>query len=408
MSVVVVKRPPRALPPEVPSEAVALEAPPEIPRGGEQSLLMSLLPMVGMASSSAFFFMPGSPAMSKVMGGMMLASTAVMGVAQAVRGRQGTGGQLSQARRDYFAYLAQTRRQVRRTARAQRDAQFQLHPAPDQLWSLVADHERLWERRPGDDDFAQVRMGLGPQQLATALVAPTTAPLDELEPLTSAAMRRFLGAHSSVDGLPMAVSLRAFYHLTVSGDPDSAPGTVRAMVAQLATLHSPEDMVIAVCAGGRAARRWEWAKWLPHVQLAGPVDGSGSRRLFSDDLSELEGLLADRLEGRPRFHREAPALLDQPHVVVVLDGGAIPGDSLLASAEGLQGVTVVEVVPGELGEPRGGLSVVATPETLMLQHTGRPALRGAARHAVPRGGRVAGAAAGAAAAGRRRATTSRC
>lgn len=74
-----------------------------------------------------------------------------------------------------------------------------------------------------------------------------------------------------------------------------------------------------------------------------------------------------RLEGRPRFGRESQPLLDQPHIVVVLDGGMVPPDSLFAAAEGLQGVTIVEVVPGELDEPRGGLSVVVRPGLLRLE-----------------------------------------
>lgn len=41
--------------------------------------------------------------------------------------------------------------------------------------------------------------------------------------------------------------------------------------------------------------------------------------------------------------------------------------SVLASAEGLQGVTVIEVVPGEVQGARGGLSVVVQPESLQLE-----------------------------------------
>ncbi|GAA1929686.1 type VII secretion protein EccC [Streptantibioticus ferralitis] len=341
-------------------------------------MMMALLPMLGMASSAAFFFMPGQQAFMKVMGGLMVASTGAMAIAQAVRMRQGPSGQMSQARRDYFKYLAQVRKQVRRTAAAQRAAQFHLHPSPDQLWSLVAEGKRVWERRINDEDFAQVRIGVGPQQLASPLVAPTTAPVDELEPLTSAAMRQFLSAHGALDGLPMAVSLRSFYHLTVSGTPESVYGNARAMLAQLAALHSPEDLVIAVVAGRGAASEWEWTKWLPHTQLPGSLDGAGTRRLFSDDLSELEELLSKHLEGRPRFHRNGELLLDQPHVVIVVDNATVPPESVIASPEGLQGVTVIEVVAGDLYEPSGALSVIVQPGQLRTEtadgivYEGRP------------------------------------
>ncbi|MER0245501.1 type VII secretion protein EccCa [Streptomyces sp. HSW2009] len=375
MSQIVVKRPPRALPSDVPSEELRLEPPPELPRGQQEGVLMQLLPMLGMGSSVVFFFMPGTPPFMRVMGALMLVSTVGMVVAQFVRYRRGTQGQLADVRRDYLKYLAQTRRQIRRTARAQRDAQFYLHPAPDQLWALAAEAgarptgdapSRVWERRISDPDFGQVRVGLGAQQLATPLVAPDTAPVDELEPLSAGAMQRFVAVHGALDGLPMAISLRRFYHLTLSGEPRAAHGLARALVAQLAALHSPDDLLVAVVAAPGAVPRWDWTKWLPHTQLPGTVDGAGTKRLFGDDLGELEELLAGRLDGRPRFNRDGQPLLDQPHLVIVLDGGMVPPDSVFAAPEGLQGVTVVEVISGELDELRGGLSVDVQPGRLRL------------------------------------------
>ncbi|MFJ1643597.1 type VII secretion protein EccCa [Streptomyces sp. NPDC088258] len=366
MSQIVVKRPPRALPAEVPAEQVQLQSPPELPRGQQEGAMMQLLPMLGMGGSVVFFFMTPNPIM-RIMGMVMIASTVAMAVAMLVRHRRGSQGQLADMRRDYLKYLTQTRRAVLRTAHLQRDAQFYLHPSPEQLWALVAEGSRVWERRPGDDDFGQVRIGLGSQQLATPLVAPETAPVDELEPLTAGAMQKFITAHSTIDGLPMAVSLRAFYHLTVSGEPESVRSTARAMVGSLVSTHSPEDLVVAVVAGPEAAPRWEWVKWLPHAQARGTGDGAGTRRLITTDVLELEELLAERLEGRPRFQGGGHPLLDQPHIVLVLDSRSVPPLSVFASAEGLQGVTVIEVVPGEEQGARGGLSVVVHPESLRLE-----------------------------------------
>ncbi|MEV4684793.1 type VII secretion protein EccCa [Streptomyces kurssanovii] len=366
MSQIVVKRPPRALPSEVPSEQVQLQPPPELPRGQQEGALMQLLPMLGMGGSVVFFFMTPNPIM-RIMGMVMIASTVAMAIAMLVRYRRGTQGQLADLRRDYLKYLTQTRRTVLRTAHLQRDAQFYLHPSPEQLWALVAEGSRVWERRVADADFAQVRIGLGSQQLATPLVPADTAPVDDLEPLTAGAMQQFLTAHSTLDGLPMAVSLRAFYHLTVSGDAESVRATARAMIGSLVSLHSPEDLVIAIACGQGEASQWEWAKWLPHVQAPGPGDGAGSRRYITTDSRDLQDMLASHLEGRPRFHGGNHPLLDQPHVVVVLDGQSVPPMSALAAAEGLQGVTLIEVVPGELTGARGGLSVTVQPDSLQLE-----------------------------------------
>ncbi|MFB7443703.1 MULTISPECIES: type VII secretion protein EccCa [Streptomyces] len=366
MSQIIVKRPPRALPSEVPTEEVVLQPPPELPRGHQESVLMQLLPTLGMGGSVVFFFTNGQPFM-KIMGMVMIASTVAMSIAMVVRFRRGSQGQLADLRRDYLSYLSQTRRTALDTGKAQRDAQYYLHPSPEQLWALVAEGSRVWERRPGDEDFAQVRIGLGPQSLATPLVSPETGPVDQLEPLTAGAMQRFVATHGVLDALPMAVSLRAFYHVTVSGDPQSVRASARALAGSLASLHSPEDLVIVVAAGRTELSHWEWAKWLPHVQLSDTVDGAGSRRLIGSDSRELEQLLATRLTGRPRFHPNASPLPDEPHIVVVLDGLSLPPDSVLAAPEGLQGVTVLEVVPEELSGARGDLSIVVQPHALHLE-----------------------------------------
>jgi S-DNA-T family DNA segregation ATPase FtsK/SpoIIIE len=366
VSHIVVKRPPRALPSEVPTQEIVLQPPPELPRGHQESVLMQLLPTLGMGGSVVFFFTSGQPFM-RIMGMVMIASTIAMSIAMVVRFRRGSQGQLADMRRDYLSYLAQTRRAAVDTARAQRDAQYFLHPSPEQLWALVAEGSRVWERRTGDEDFAQVRIGLGAQALATAVVAPETAPVEQLEPLTAGAMQRFLAVHGTLDDLPMAISLRAFYHVTISGDPRSVRSSARAVTGSLAALHSPEDLILVVAAGREALPHWEWAKWLPHVQAPGAVDGAGSRRLIDSDTRELENLLASRLTGRPRFHPNAAPLPEEPHIVVVLDGLSLPPDSVLANPEGLQGVTVLEVVPGELTTGGGELSIVVQPDALHLE-----------------------------------------
>ncbi|WP_405950961.1 type VII secretion protein EccCa [Streptomyces prunicolor] len=366
MSHIVVKRPPRALPSEVPTDEIVLQPPPELPRGHQESVLMQLLPTLGMGGSVVFFFTNGQPFM-KIMGMVMIVSTVAMSIAMVVRFRRGNQGQLADLRTDYLRYLAQTRRTALDTARAQRDAQYYLHPSPEQLWALVAEGSRVWERRPGDEDFGQVRIGLGRQSLATPLIAPETGGVDQLEPLTAGAMQRFLSVHGNLDDLPMAVSLRAFSYLTISGEAQSVRSSARALAGSLAALHSPEDLMIVVAAARESLPHWEWAKWLPHAQAPGATDGAGTRRLIDSDIRELENLISARLTGRPRFHPDATALPDEPHIVIVLDGVSLPPDSVLANPEGLQGVTLVDVVPGEPAAVRGELSIVVQPTSLHLE-----------------------------------------
>jgi DNA segregation ATPase FtsK/SpoIIIE, S-DNA-T family len=253
-------------------------------------------------------------------------------------GGQPRRAELMAMRRDYLRQLAVLRRQVRATVTAQRTALSYRHPEPDQLW-CVAESYRLWERRPPDPDFAVVRIGSGPQSLATPLRAPVTAELDDLEPVTAGALRRFLDTYSVVPGLPVAVSLRGFARVHVRGS--GARGLVRAVIAQLATFHAPADLRVALCpAPGRRAE-WDEIKWLPHATHPTRVDAAGPVRLVATSVAELDLLLADLIGGRPAHGGTAP--VNGPHIVVVLDGGDPAGGRQLAGERGIAGVTVLDL-----------------------------------------------------------------
>ncbi|WP_033343528.1 type VII secretion protein EccC [Catenuloplanes japonicus] len=302
MATVIVRRPPRRAAPEIPGGELAVDAPPELPEptGGRWQQLMTALPMLGGSVAMAMMFGRGGGTYSYVVGAIFGVSSLAMLVTSWGNSGGPKRAEVATARREYLRRLAALRRRARQTALAQRDGLRYRHPDPDRLWSTVDSH-RLWERRATDPDFGIVRVALGPQTLATPLAPPVTRPLAELEPMCAGALRRFLDAYSVVPDLPVAVSLRAFSRIHVR----NARGTVRAMLAQLAVFHSPDDLVIAVCAGPERRADWEWVKWLPHALHRTRTDAAGPVRLVARTGAELSALLTDQAG----------------HVVVVLDGG---------------------------------------------------------------------------------------
>ncbi|MEW1584214.1 type VII secretion protein EccCa [Micromonospora vinacea] len=360
MSTVVIKRPPRRPAPEIPAGELSVEAPPEIPvvTGGRWQQMLMLLPMLGGTVAMAMMFGRGGGAYSYVVGGMFgLSSLAMLVTSWGSASGTPKKSEMMAARREYLRHLATLRRRVRRTAGQQRAGLYYRHPDPGRLWSTVDSH-RVWERRPADPDFAVVRVALGPQTLATPLVPPVTRPLEELEPMTAGALRRFLDAYSVVPDLPVALSLRSFARVHVrsagrgrsttpttggppTGDP-AAQALVRAVLTQLAVFHAPDELLVAVCAGPERRACWEWVKWLPHAHHPSRTDALGPVRLVTSSAAELESLLADVLATRSRFSPAGPAT-DGPHVVVVLDGGDLTGASDLTGDGGIDAVTVLDL-----------------------------------------------------------------
>ncbi|MBO4209028.1 type VII secretion protein EccCa, partial [Micromonospora echinofusca] len=193
--------------------------------------------------------------------------------------------------------------------------------------------DRLWERRTNHADFAEVRIGLGQQRLAMTLQAPQTQPVEDLEPLCASSLRRFLRAYTVIEDMPVAVYLRGFARVSLEGDAGTNRGLVRAMVAQLAVFHSPEDLRIAVLANADRLRDWDWVKWLPHTQHGEQTDAAGAVRLVCDSWVDLERLLGgSALDDRGRYEPGALPSPNEPFVVVVLDDPPIPGNHRLAGA----------------------------------------------------------------------------
>jgi S-DNA-T family DNA segregation ATPase FtsK/SpoIIIE len=336
--------------PEQPQGEILLQSPPLLPKGsnaGAMQLMFFLPMMLGMGAMSFVYIGRGGGAMTWVFGALFVSSMAGMIIMSLARGGAAKKAAINEERRDYQRYLGGLRHKVREIAEHQRAVLTMAAPRPDDLWAFV-DRGRLWERRRSDPDFGQVRLGTGPQRLATPLRAPQTVPLEDLDPVSSTALRHFIRTYATVPDLPVAISLRSFAYVDVSGDRNGVLGAIRALLAQLATFHSPDDLRIALCLAADRHGDWEWAKWLPHAHATpsrqeGSTDATGPARLVADNLTTLAELLGADLGERPPFTQAAGMGYDYRHIVVVVDGGRTYGDVAIAPDGGRYAVTVVDV-----------------------------------------------------------------
>ncbi|PPK70908.1 type VII secretion protein EccCa [Actinokineospora auranticolor] len=376
MSTTLFRRQAREKPPEMPGGELSLQEPPVLPEtvgGGMGGTLMYLPMAIGGGAAMLFFMGPQNPQMAFMMAGMMGLMGVMMVVSQLGRGGADRRQRLRGERRDYLRYLAGTRVQVRAVADRQRTALRWRHPEPAALWS-VAMTGRLWERRAAHADFAEVRIGVGPQRLAMTMTPLNTKPVADLEPLSARALRRFTNAYTTIADQPTALFLRGFAQVRYRGDDDTIRASVRALIAQLVTFHSPEDLRIAVCATPDRLPDWDWVKWLPHAQHPVEQDGAGQVRLLTDGVDALTELLAAELADRARFEAAATPSREEPYVVVVLDGTTVPAESRLAAA-GYRNTVVLDVsgaLDGAAGRSRLRLEVTSTElHTVRTDRTGQ-------------------------------------
>lgn len=185
------------------------------------------------------------------------------------------------------------------------------------LLTALGPGPRLWERGPEHPEALAVRLG----------TVDRTAP-DE---------RGLLPA------VPVTVSLREAGALGLAGPRERLAGLTRAVVAQLAALHSPDALEIVLLSTDRArptperTAEWSWLGWLPHLR---PTHGQDCRLLLAYDreqaaartdelLRRLDDHAADRAAAAAAGAPES-ALDTGPRAVVVVDGD--PGSAGLREA----------------------------------------------------------------------------
>ncbi|CAM3167101.1 hypothetical protein WIMU106979_16575 [Williamsia muralis] len=322
------------------------------------SLLMKMMPVVMVVA------VVGMISMMVVTGGrnmlsnplfMMFPMMMLMSMFGMYAGSGNRGGkraaELNEERKDYFRYLCQVRDEVHDTGAAQREALEWSHPEPAALLGVVGGR-RMWERRRADSDFGHVRVGVGSQRLATRLMPPETGPLEDIEPVSAVALRRFVRTHSVVHGLPTAVSLRGFPAINIEGARQETRQLARSMVLELCAFHGPDQLMVAVVTADPGAESWDWCKWLPHVQHPYERDGMGSARMIYRSLTELEDDLAVDLLERGRFSRSAPPSAGRIQLVIVIDDGFVSGDERVVGDAGMEAVSILD-----LSAPPDGLAV---------------------------------------------------
>lgn len=325
-----------------------------------------LLAAPGILSSAALILTANGTA-TRLAGFLTLVSgVAIALVVALMHSSDGDVAHTTQQRRAYLRYLTDTRRQLHRTASLQREAQLRLHPEPSELRAVIARRGQLWERTHEDEDFVQVRVGTGPQSLATTLVAPAIPAGSD--PVCADGLASLMQEYRTLAELPMAVSLRAFHHIHVCGtNEERIRNLVRSMVAQLVTLHGPDEVRVLVYAPVARSDEWEWIDYLPHVR---PLPDDELPTLITglaDDSTSFTQLLTG-IHGRAPFSREdfegSPLC---PHVLVVCDTLPIPSEAEWLLSEGRMGVTLIRLAPDTQGGTAVGLEFTVTDEDLSLE-----------------------------------------
>jgi type VII secretion protein EccCa/type VII secretion protein EccCb len=347
--------PPLALPEREPRNLLLMIAAPALLVGiigtlvvmytsGVRSLQAGLFPLIGLVAFGAMMF-------SGRFG----------------RGRRVSWGEQEKQRRSYLRQLDEDRDEVQRAAQQQRRSQLYVHGDPARFDTIIGS-ARMWERRPGDPDFLDVRLGIGVQAAADSAVSlqwPEVPIGEELEPVTGRALRDFILEQTKIRDIGKVVSLRSRPGFSFVGDDiKDLHAVMRAALCSLAVYHSPADVKLMVVT--RNPEHWSWLVWLPHNQHDEMFDACGLRRLVFTSPADLEEALDAELHRKGRgpwtppsgsSPTTTPSPIDSravsaigPHWIIVDDNVGTPEQwEAVTGQKGMAGITMLRLAtrPGE-------------------------------------------------------------
>lgn len=264
------------------------------PKKTPRNMIWMILPavlVVAVIGMIVFFVQMRGPAMSFVFPGLALFSMvgmAMYGLRGFGRNNQVSWGDREQNRREYLDDLDGVRDTNQEIAAAQFELNQWANTSPSRLIELVGS-DRMWERRPGDKDFLDVRLGTGVVEVDQGALKWEDMQIphsEELEQVTGNALRRFMLVQTKIEGMGKTVNLASQPGFGIVGNVETVTNLVWSMLLSLATYQSPTDVKIAIVS--HRPEVWEWVKWLPHNRHDELVDACGPRRLVFEHPLELE------------------------------------------------------------------------------------------------------------------------
>ncbi|MEV6949652.1 type VII secretion protein EccCa [Streptomyces sp. NPDC051172] len=363
MSRLIFHRPARVVPPALPTDPVVLAAPPQpVGKDSNASWLMLLMPVLSSISMAAYL-MSGGRKMLVLLG----IAFVVMSIGATVAVRMQMRGQVRKqkirARDRYLDHLVEVRRAARQVAQNQRTVAVWQFPSPHRLWAIATQRRRVWERRVTDADFLKLSVGTGRAPLSTPIrMATRNDPTVEYDPRAKEAADRLVDSMSTVGDQPAVLDLAKAGVVSVLGPAKVAREAVRALLCQIAVLHAPDDVGIAIATGGED---WSWAKWLPHTHEPDATGEAGVVSLVAEDFEGIADHLQQVLETAAQQSTRRLGMTDRDsadtrrRLVVVLDrylpraawARSPLAAELLASAGPQSAVSVICLVDQENDEP---------------------------------------------------------
>ena len=217
----------------------------------------------------------------------------------------------------YKDYLAEAEASLEKLAQEQRKALWQANPIGASCMDIVRDRKGiLWSKDIQSKGFLEVPLGVGQSNLSCPIIVHRPGRFDnDVNPLSLQAVA-LADQYKKIDGIPITFSLMQNNSIAVIGSREHRTAMLQQILISLSTLHTPEDLKIAIVYSKEEEKDWSFFRFLPHVW-----DANKTTRLIADTDADIEALLnhfANLADSRQREAEDYRASLPAPFYVLIV------------------------------------------------------------------------------------------
>lgn len=235
----------------------------------------------------------------------------------------------------YREYLDSVQNTIYIFGEEQRSVLLENNPSVSQCENRIINRERgLWERSAGQEDFLNLRLGIGEVPLEADIRFPDKRFTME-DDLLQSEVNRIADAPKLLADTPVVYSLLRNTLMGIMGAERETAAFLQSLILQIIALHSYGDVRLVFFVDEAVSDEWSRFKLLPHTW-----DETAELRYFAVSEEEkkavclrLEHILSERAE-----QRTGQSKVPTPHYVLVATSAAVGKSEIFAKVGGVEGL----------------------------------------------------------------------
>lgn len=245
----------------------------------------------------------------------------------------------------YHAYLTEIRDKIAREARNQSEILNENNVSLTECENIIMIPERnLWERMIGQDDFLELRVGIGDTPLKAELSFPEIGFTIE-EDVLQDDLNALANEKKILKQVPITFSLMKNNVSGIIGEHENVVQFVKGLIIRLAATHSYDEVKLMMFVDKDSTEQWEFAKWIPHIW-----NNEKTLRYYADNDNDAKEIFSfiDKLVDE--YNQEQKKEVEQFYIVINAAKDLTKNSDTIKfiSAEGLKYGFVIINVSDEL------------------------------------------------------------